>query len=38
MDDDVVLAVGEVDRSILDRYGKPSYRAVRVSPLKPKVD
>ncbi len=36
MDDDVVLAEGQVDRTVLDRYGKPSYRASRVTPLKPK--
>src|SRR5262249_37152318 len=38
MDDDIVLVEGAVDRSATDRYGKPSYRAVRVSPLKPKDD
>jgi hypothetical protein len=34
MEDDVVLVEGDVDRTVLDRYGKPSYRARRVSPLK----
>ncbi|MGE5193027.1 MAG: hypothetical protein ACM3U2_11035 [Deltaproteobacteria bacterium] len=36
MDDDVVLVKGDVDRSVLDKYGKPSYRATTVLPLKPK--
>jgi hypothetical protein len=36
MDDDVVLVEGRVDRTVTDIYGKPSYRATRVSPLKPK--
>jgi len=38
MDDDIVYVDGAVDRSVLDRYGKPSYRATRVLPLKPKVN
>jgi hypothetical protein len=38
MEDDVVLVEGDVDRTTLDRYRKPSYRATRVSPLKPKDD
>ena len=36
MDDDIVVVSGEVDRSVLDRYGKPSYRAQSVTPLIPK--
>jgi hypothetical protein len=36
MDDDVVLVEGKVDRSVLDKYGKPSYRARTVLPLQPK--
>ena len=36
MEDDVVYVEGDVDRSVLDRYKKPSYRATRVLPLIPK--
>jgi hypothetical protein len=36
MDDDVVLVEGQVDRSVLDKYGKPSYRPRTVSLLQPK--
>ena len=32
MDDDVVLVEGSIDRSALDRYGKPSYRIAKMSP------
>lgn len=33
MDDDVVIVRGHIDRSITDRYGKPSYRVTYVKPL-----
>ncbi|HLJ11481.1 MAG TPA: hypothetical protein VKU82_09840 [Planctomycetaceae bacterium] len=36
MEDDVVLVYGRIDPKSLDRYGKPSYRASEIKPLKPK--
>src|SRR5438552_14244659 len=36
IDGDVVLIQGKIDRTVVDRYGKPSYRATSVDPLKAK--
>jgi hypothetical protein len=32
MDDDVIYVEGTVDRTTLDRYGKPSYRVIKMTP------
>lgn len=36
IDDDVVIVEGTVDESVPDRFGKPSYRVLRMQPLVPK--
>lgn len=36
LDNEVVVVEGEIDRTAPDKFGKPSYRARRVTPLQPK--
>jgi hypothetical protein len=36
IDDDVVIVEGVVDESVRDRFGKPSYRVLRMEPLVPR--
>ena len=38
LDDDVVFIRGRIDRSVKDRYGKPSYRVTYVKPLQERED
>ena len=36
IDDDVVIVEGTIDESVRDRFGKPSYRVLRMERLVPK--